>query len=162
MSKTKGFTLIELLVVISIIALLSAIGAASLNSTRKKARDTRRRADLKAIQTALDLYYDTNNAYPLPAGGSGVWSGNCGNYGNYTTYIQGLVPTYMTTLPFDPKPVAGNCYIYISNSTDYQLLAYNTMETPGCPPMPAGDSMWVSRSATQCTIGVYTPGASAW
>lgn len=60
----SGFTLIELLVVIAIISLLSSVVLASLNSTRKKARDARRLSDMKQIQTALALYYDVNNNYP--------------------------------------------------------------------------------------------------
>lgn len=60
----RGFTLIELLVVISIIGVLSSVVLASLNTARMKARDTHRKATLKQIETALELYYDTYGAYP--------------------------------------------------------------------------------------------------
>ena len=45
----KGFTLIELLVVIAIIGILSSVILASLNSARKKGRDSRRLQDLRQI-----------------------------------------------------------------------------------------------------------------
>ena len=61
----KGFTLIELLVVVAIIGLLASIVLASLNTARVKGRDARRIADLKEIQTALELYYSNHNAYPI-------------------------------------------------------------------------------------------------
>jgi len=61
----KGFTLIELLVVISIISLLSSIVLASLTEVRKKARDTKRVAEVQQIQTQLELYYNENGAYPI-------------------------------------------------------------------------------------------------
>ncbi len=63
----KGFTLIELLVVVAIIGLLASIILASLNVARQKGRDARRIADLKDIQTALELYYSNHNAYPISA-----------------------------------------------------------------------------------------------
>lgn len=66
--QKRGFTLIELLVVISIIGLLASIVMVSLNSARAKARDARRLADLRQIQTALELYYDKNGQYPISSG----------------------------------------------------------------------------------------------
>ena len=63
-SNKKGFTLIELLVVIAIIGILSSVVLVSLQSSRAKARDAKRIADLGSIQQALALYYDSNNGYP--------------------------------------------------------------------------------------------------
>ena len=55
MSKS-AFTLVELLVVVAIIAILSTLSVVSFNSARQKARDTRRVADIRQIQTALEMY----------------------------------------------------------------------------------------------------------
>jgi len=62
---SRGFTLIELLVVISIIGLLSSITLVSLNSARQRARDTRRLADLRQVQLALEIYFDRHGTYPI-------------------------------------------------------------------------------------------------
>jgi len=65
--KNKGFTLIELLVVIAIIAVLASIVLVSLNTARIKGRDTRRIADIKSLQVAMEMYFDKNGKYPSPA-----------------------------------------------------------------------------------------------
>jgi|GEM_PF-690856 len=62
--NSRGFTLIELLVVIAIIGILSSVVLVSLNSARTKARDTKRVADIKQIQLALEMYYEANGRYP--------------------------------------------------------------------------------------------------
>ena len=60
----KGFTLIELLVVISIISLLTSIVLASINTARRKARDTARIRVAQELQKALALYFSDYGYYP--------------------------------------------------------------------------------------------------
>ncbi|MFA5130577.1 MAG: type II secretion system protein [Patescibacteria group bacterium] len=62
--SASGFTLIELLVVIAIIGLLATMAVASVAATQKKARDTKRIAEIKQIQTALEMYKDLNGKFP--------------------------------------------------------------------------------------------------
>ena len=106
--SAKGFTLIELLVVIAIIGILSSVVLASLNTARLKSRDTRRVADIKQIQLALALYFDSNAAYPN------------------LIYGATLAPTYIPAVPKDPSStvtctVAGteaSCYKYAGLDTN--------------------------------------------
>ncbi len=65
----RGFTLIEILVVIAIIGLLSSVVLASLATSRAKARDAKRIADLDEVKKALELYYDSNGGYPGTSAG---------------------------------------------------------------------------------------------
>lgn len=60
-----GFTLIELLVVIAIIGILTTMVTASFTAAQRRARDTARKSDLKAIQQALELYFQANGRYPM-------------------------------------------------------------------------------------------------
>lgn len=113
----KGFTLIELLVVISIIGLLSSIVLTSVNSARAKARDARRIADFRQIQTALEFYYDKYNVYPGPASGvcnpgenehSDGWCRDM-RQNNGATPIQNWIPgleEFLPSMPHNPKPYA--------------------------------------------------------
>jgi prepilin-type N-terminal cleavage/methylation domain-containing protein len=63
--QSGGFTLIELLVVVAIIALLSEIVLASLQTATAKARNAKRVEMVKQYQIALELYYTDKGSYPL-------------------------------------------------------------------------------------------------
>jgi len=78
--RVRGFTLIELIVVIAIIGLLTGMMAINLNQARERARDVRRKNDLKAIQKALELY--KNDQYPQAYPSSGNVEADLVN-GNY-------------------------------------------------------------------------------
>ncbi len=94
MKKNKqGFTLIELLVVIAIIGLLSTLSIVALNQARARSRDARRLADVKQIQTALEMYYNDQGSYPASTTpGAKIASG--------TTI-------YMDIVPKPPTPADG-------------------------------------------------------
>jgi len=139
--NNKGFTLIELLVVIAIIGLLSTLAVVSLNNARTKSRDARRVADIKQMQTALELYFTDESTYPdAPASGicpdaataaAGNMQGCCittpasGNLGiaaNCTTGAGNI--TYMSQIPSNPTP-NGSDYIIVADdlgglATDFE------------------------------------------
>ena len=64
LKNQKGFTLIELLVVVSIIAILSTVVLASLNSARDKAQSNKLQQETVQIRNALELYKNEYGTYP--------------------------------------------------------------------------------------------------
>ncbi len=129
--STRGFTLIELLVVIAIIGILSSVVLASLNTARAKARDATRKSDMRQIQTALEVYFNDNRAYPIVSTWSGYQTTGCGISGSLSGpggYIPNLAPTYIPTLPVDPSRQFGGCsgYLYYSDGVSYKLLNHAT------------------------------------
>src|SRR3989344_2766478 len=72
-----GFTLIELLVVIAIIGILIAAATVSYTKAQQKARDNRRKSDLKSVQQALELYFQQNGKYPSLVADVSSWRIRC-------------------------------------------------------------------------------------
>lgn len=64
-NNQKGFTLIEMLVVVAIVGLLSSVVVVGVGGARQKARDSKRIADLRSIQTWAEANYTTS--YPTSA-----------------------------------------------------------------------------------------------
>ena len=74
----KGFTLIELLVVVAIIGILATVVLASVNSAQVRANNSAKLQGIGQIQTALTLYYDDNNNYPIATSGAPICFGDYG------------------------------------------------------------------------------------
>jgi prepilin-type N-terminal cleavage/methylation domain-containing protein len=107
-NNKKGFSIIEILIVITIIAILIGILLPNLNEARLKARDAKRKADIRSIAQALEsyknnqslpVYPDSSSAFPAPG----------------QPWTSGGV-TYMT-MPTDP--------LYASNGTQYFYRYYS-------------------------------------
>ena len=125
----SGFTLMELLVVIAVIGLLSGIAVVSLNKSRAKARDAKRKADLQQLDTAIQFYISSNPTLGLPA--IAGWCARItptaiGSHNGYADFRDAIVPKFMAQLPLDPTygNKAGDYYFYnINDSSDYTLLS---------------------------------------
>jgi len=126
MKKQKGFTLIELLVVIAIIGLLSTLAVVALNNARQKSRDARRVADIKQIQTAMELFFNDEQAYPDGSTAGETCGGGTALIGPTDTI------TYMNAIPIDPQ--TGEDYTYTQdNDLSYSMEYLLEGTTGGIP-----------------------------
>jgi len=126
----KSFTLLELLVVIGIIGLLVGLGSVSYSTAQRKARDAKRKDDLRTIQNAMEQYYSVCGFnYPTPAAG------------NDTTVVPQPIAcadpatTLLTVIPTDPKSKFSYTMTQSTNM-DYSICAPNTppLETEATTP----------------------------
>lgn len=114
--KIFGFTFVELLVVVTIIMILSAVGAVTYRQTNLGARDARRKADLESIRSALELCRAATGQYPASLG----------------TSITCSSVTYLNPVPKDPRDgVSGFTYTYSRPTTTTYTLCAQTMESTG-------------------------------
>lgn len=124
MLKNIGFTLLEVLVVIGIIAIILGLGTASYSTAQKKARDAKRKIDLRNVQKGLEQYYVIcNYKYPTPATG-------------LTNAIICLNPSIVilnaTEMPIDPK--TKNKYNMTGDGDSYSICAPTISAGSGLDP----------------------------
>lgn len=125
--RERGFTLIEIMVVVVILAVLGALVVPKILENVDKARVTRAQSDIRAIQTALDLYRLDNFKYPTTEQGlqALVTQPTDPNINNYRS------GGYLPSLPKDPwnRP-----YQYVSpgpGGRDYEITSYGRDGQPG-------------------------------
>ena len=120
--QQKGFTLVELLIVIAIIGLLATLAIVALTAAQQRARDTKRVADLKSIQTALELYWNENADYPaLASTATNTWA-----------ELSTEVTSFIGTLPAPPNDPNPEVYVYIVDGvTNDEYYLATTLENAG-------------------------------
>lgn len=144
-----GFTLVEVLVAATILSTLIGGVLLTLNPIAQinKGQDTQRLADLQAIKTAVDLYYNDTKCYPTEIPFGQTWKVN--------------ETTYMKRVPQDPKcdNNGGLCYKYRTENASscpqwnvvFASVSKSSALTNVCP----------LSSLSDCTPSGYTSGVWA-
>ena len=102
--RINGFTLIEVLVVIVILGILAALVVPNIMDKPGKARITKAKSDIQAIESALNLYRLDHHTYPTTDEG-----------------LEALVSDYLPRAPKDPW---GKPYLYLNPGTHGEIDIY--------------------------------------
>ena len=124
-NKQSGFTIVELLIVIVVIGILAAIVIVAYNGIQNRANIASINSDLSQLDKAIKSYQAINGTYPSTGG---TWR----SQGAVTkdTFIPGLVPEVVTSLPRAMQWSGSSTFYYRSNGDDYKLLfLYPSTET---------------------------------
>lgn len=125
----KGFTLIELLIAMTIAAILMGLALVSYQGSKKAARDSKRKADLEQIRSAIEIYRSDCKQYPPGITSAQPLTGCPGD----TTQV-----TYINSVPQDP----GSCrYYYLRRSLNSYIL---------CASLETGNSQSDNECGNNC------------
>ena len=131
----RGFTLIEIMVVVVIIGLLAALVAPSLIGNIDRAQVNRAMADIRSIETALNLYRLDNFSYPTTDQGLEALVRNPGEAAapNWKAYLR--------SLPSDPwnQPYQ---YVYPGQQSEFDLFTYGADGVQGGENINADIGNW--------------------
>jgi prepilin-type N-terminal cleavage/methylation domain-containing protein len=149
--RRHGFTLIELVVVIAIISVLLSISLAGIGNARVRSRDARRIADVRTIQSALEMhaFNDPSRSYPPDNANESVSLKYCLNSRNgtaYGIYQNDCFKQYLAAVPKHPDGVTPYEY--------YRPACY----TPPAAASTAGGTMRHVDDGRSCPSMIYGAG----
>jgi len=115
----KGFTLIEIMVVVVILGILAALVVPKIMSNPDKARLVKVEQDIRAIETALQLYKLDNYIYPTTDQGLEALINKTNIPPEPRQWKQG---GYLNSTPIDPW---GFAYNYLSPGVHEEFDIYS-------------------------------------
>ena len=125
LNSEVGFTLIELLIVVAIIGILATLLMTNFIGVRQRARDAQRKADVRQMQSALELYRSDSGSYPASDANHRLGSSPCPTPSSFKS-ADGT-STYMQTVPCDPLGTSyyhsGSYYYTSANGSTYTIYA---------------------------------------
>ena len=117
--QQQGFTLIEVMVVVVILGILAAVVVPRIMDNPDKARITKAKQDIRAMESALNLYRLDNYKYPTTDQGLEALVNAPADVASNGNYKQG---GYIRKLPSDPW---GSAYLYLSPGEHSEVDIYS-------------------------------------
>ena len=121
-----GFSLIELMIAISIFVVIAGVAIVSLNPIGQfsKARNTQREFHLQALMAAIrqNIADSQTGGFTCTAGSIPTSTTRMAIGGGNYDIAGCLVPTYITTLPFDPSTSSAHYASNLDYDTGYTIV----------------------------------------
>lgn len=127
----KGFTLIEIMVVVVILGILASVIAPRIMDNPDKARVSKAKHDINALESALDVYRLDNFVYPTTDQGLEALVAPPTTSPEPPNWKQG---GYIKRLKKDPW---GNDYLYLNPGQQGEIDIYSL----GADAAPGGDGI---------------------
>jgi general secretion pathway protein G len=124
--NSQGYTMIELMMVISIMALIASIVMPKFDLVLQRANQSKAKANLGSIRSALSLYYSQTDNWPM----AGYPEGDTHYTSDSLSLTEILTPTFIATVPI-PK-VLDRMFTFngLSSSFDSDATALMAMNPP--------------------------------
>ena len=116
-NKSKGFTIVELLIVIVVIGILATLVIVTFTGIQQKARDSKRKTDLNALDSHVEAFYASYGFYPTLK--------DLQTSSFLSTYMKGFDPGALT----DPK---GGAVSGTTSSSNYSYVAADSTGGGAC------------------------------
>jgi len=118
--SNKGFSLTELMIVMSIVSTTATLAGAQMDDILPMARDAQRKANIHQVQTALNLYYDNHEQYPISSGNEPT-AADWQSMKSVLESADNLDETYVPEMPHDPLNTDQYVFKYWSNGQKFKI-----------------------------------------
>ena len=123
--RDQGFTIVELLIVIVVIGILALLVITTYSGIQQKARNNTRQANLGAIQTQLEIYYQNNGFYPSLAH---MQTGASASTSAIATWVKTNLKNLDQNALVDP---GGNGSHYLQGTPTAKYYSYEVTQADG-------------------------------
>jgi len=115
--SNRGFSLTELMIAISIVGTTATLAGAQMDDILPMARDAQRKANIKQVQTALNIYYDNHEQYPISSGDEPTTA----DWQMIKGILESVDETYVPEMPHDPLNTDQYIFKYWSDGQKFKL-----------------------------------------
>jgi len=117
LKNNRGFSLTELMIATSIIGSVATLAGAQIDDILPLARDAQRKGNVHQVQTALNIYYDDHNQYPISNSAEPTVAG----WQLIKNVLESPANIYVPEMPHDPLDTDQYVFKYWSDGQKFKI-----------------------------------------